>query len=504
MMTKEKTEQAEDLAKEIMDISRNTLLVRLRFLEPAFFKVQMIPDPEVEYATDGWSVRYGFLHVLRSYQISSGLVTHDCLHMMLHFIFHHPFVGEHVDPDLWNLASDIAVEEGIRELDLPETRCPKDGRMLPVLDDLKKRIGTLTAESIYHYFRDFGLSPEEIAAIREPFAADEHDLWYEHAKEDTDEQKDSDDSGQDDHSDSMSDKNPGENSQKEDKDSPGTSTQTGSEEDKSGDEPEEKKNPSVSKDDLLKEWEDISARIRTDLETTSSRWGEKAGTILRNLKECTRKKTDYRRFLRRFSVLGEAMKTNDEEFDYIFYTYGLHLYGNVPLIEPLEYKEVRRIRDFVLVIDTSASVDGELVQRFVQKTWEILSGEESFFTKINLHIIQADTKIQEDKKITSKEEMKEYLESMSLKGFGGTDFRPAFRYVNELVQKHEFSNLKGLIYFTDGEGTFPKEKPPYSTAFVFVSDGTDYGKYENIKIPVWAIRLVLDEDGIRKKETWEN
>ena len=53
-------------------------------------------------------------------------------------------------------------------------------------------------------------------------------------------------------------------------------------------------------------------------------------------------------FLQRFSVLGEVMRVNDEEYELIFYTYGLSLYKNLPLIEPLEYKEVKRIKEFVI------------------------------------------------------------------------------------------------------------------------------------------------------------
>ena len=53
------------------------------------------------------------------------------------------------------------------------------------------------------------------------------------------------------------------------------------------------------------------------------------------------------------------MKINDEEFDYNFYTYGMQLYGNMPLIEPLEYKDVRIVKTFVTVIDTSGSVEEE-------------------------------------------------------------------------------------------------------------------------------------------------
>lgn len=149
----------------------------------------------------------------------------------------------------------------------------------------------------------------------------------------------------------------------------------------------------------------------------------------------------------------------------------------MPLIEPLEYKEVKRIREFV-AIDTSGSVAGETVQRFVQKTYNILKSTESFFSKINLHIIQCDAAVQEDAKITSQEEFDEYLKTMQLRGLGGTNFRPVFAYVDKLIEQHEFQNLKGLIYFTDGWGTFPTQMPPYNTAFVFLQE-----EYNNLAVP---------------------
>ena len=51
--------------------------------------------------------------------------------------------------------------------------------------------------------------------------------------------------------------------------------------------------------------------------------------------------------------------------------------------------------------------------------------------------------------------------------------------------------LKGLIYFTDGCGEFPKKKPDYDTAFVFIDD-----EYNNYDVPAWAIKLVLKKDEI--------
>ena len=59
------------------------------------------------------------------------------------------------------------------------------------------------------------------------------------------------------------------------------------------------------------------------------------------------------------------MKINDDEFDYIFYTYGLRLYKDMPLIEPPEYKEVKTIREVVIAIGTSGPTSGEPVLRGV-------------------------------------------------------------------------------------------------------------------------------------------
>ena len=216
-----------------------------------------------------------------------------------------------------------------------------------------------------------------------------------------------------------------------------------------------------------------------------------AGSLIQNLREINREKYNYTEFLKKFAVRGEVMKIDDDEFDYIFYTYGLKLYGKVPLIEPLEYKEVKRIREFVIAIDTSGSVAGEIVQKFVQKTYNILKSTESFFTKINIHIIQCDAEIQEDVKITSQDEFDEYLKNMKIHGLGGTDFRPVFRHVDQMIKNKEFSNLRGMIYFTDGYGNYPEKKPDYQTAFVFLEDD-----FFNPEVPTWAIKLVLRKDEI--------
>ena len=220
-----------------------------------------------------------------------------------------------------------------------------------------------------------------------------------------------------------------------------------------------------------------------------------AGGMMQNLLAVNREKYDYTSFLKKFAVMGEAMRINDDEFDYVFYTYGMNLFPEkrMPLIEPLEYKDMKRIREFVIAIDTSGSVQGKQVQAFLQKTYNILQSTESFFSRVNVHIIQCDADIQEDVKITSREEFDQYLKTMTIKGLGGTDFRPVFARVDEMIRDKEFANLKGLIYFTDGYGTFPERMPKYRTAFVFVEEG-----YEVPEVPVWAMKLVLTKEEMQE------
>ena len=71
------------------------------------------------------------------------------------------------------------------------------------------------------------------------------------------------------------------------------------------------------------------------------------------------------------------------------------------LIEPLETREVHRIEQFVIVIDTSMSCSGELVQWFLEETYDVLSQSETYFRKVQIHVIQCDDKVQSDVVLTS-------------------------------------------------------------------------------------------------------
>ena len=140
----------------------------------------------------------------------------------------------------------------------------------------------------------------------------------------------------------------------------------------------------------------------------------------------------------------------------------------MPLIEPLETRETVKVQEFVVAIDTSYSTNGEMVKNFLRETYSILSEKNSFFNNCHMRLIQCDDDIRMDLEIKKKEELEHILNNFHIIGGGGTDFRPVFRYVNSLLENKVLKNLCGLVYFTDGKGIYPKIRPVYKTAFIFI------------------------------------
>ena len=64
---------------------------------------------------------------------------------------------------------------------------------------------------------------------------------------------------------------------------------------------------------------------------------------------------DYRRFLKQFAVEREELALDMDSFDYIPYDYSRKMYSRLVFLEPLEYKNMRRLQEFVIAIDTSGS-----------------------------------------------------------------------------------------------------------------------------------------------------
>lgn len=214
--------------------------------------------------------------------------------------------------------------------------------------------------------------------------------------------------------------------------------------------------------------------------------GESFGSLVTEAALQERDSIDYHRFLKRFAVPREEAILDDGSFDYIPYYYGFVHYGNLPFLEPLEYREVNRLDELAIAIDTSGSCSGRIVRRFLEETWSILRQRENFFSRMRLHLFQCDSMIQDYRLFTSREEWEAALPDLKIQGFGNTDFRPVFERLDRMIASKEIRSLRGLLYFTDGDGIFPQKAPSYETAFVFLNDST-----EKHGLPGWAIRLNL-------------
>ena len=431
-MQNEKDAKIEQLAKDILHLSRDNILMNMRFLDVALSRMQITPYNSLKgMAADGSHLYYDPAYLLRTYKREPAYISRSYLHSLLHLVFFHPFGYDKVNKKYWDVAVDIAVENSILEMKTTAFSIRKDAELKAALEKLKNNGVSLTAEKIYKYFLREGVTEEYLTDLRLLFRRDEHTFWNE---------------------------------------------------------PEQM---NIS----LADWKKLSQRIRTDLKTFSKDKGN-SEAMEQNLAEATKDRYDYRDILKRFTVMGEEIKPNDEEFDYIYYTYGLNLYGNVPMVEPLEYKDIKKVKEFVIAIDTSASCRGKIVRNFLNKTYSILKGSENFFTRIHVHIVQCDHEVQSDTVITCEEDFDEFIKNGKLSGFGATDFRPVFDYVNQLILDDTFEKLKGLIYFTDGYGVYPEQMPEYDVIFAFLNEDE-----RRPKLPVWAIQVVLEEEELEEDET---
>lgn len=412
------------LAEEVMALARDDILMHLRFFAPVLAAFPFRERSGMEgFATDGHICLYDGAYVLKCYRKAPELVTRSYLHMLLHAVFSHNFRYDKLEERLWDLAADLAVENVILELGLTGAILPEDRFFARRLEGLKEQAGALTAERLYRYLIRNPLTGEEERELQQLSFRDRHELW---------------------------------------------------------------KIEMPSKQDPSTElWRKLAQQVKTELKSFV---GTKAGvkSLEQNLGEATRERYDYSEILHRFVVPGEELAVSEDEFDYIYYTYGLEHYGNLPLIEPLEYRECKKVREFVIAIDTSASCDGEAVKAFLKKTFGILKSHESFFTKINVHILQCDSQVQSDRKLTCKEDLDLFLREGKLTGFGATDFRPVFAYVERLRESGEFENLKGLIYFTDGYGIYPERMPDYQVIFAFLEEDEN-----RVPVPPWSMKLIV-------------
>ena len=533
--------ELDEMGKRILDASRTELYLSMRFLGPALHSLGWIMDLSTAFVgTDAAMIRFNPNYLFQLYVNRPRFLNRTYLHMILHCVFRHMFTArEKEDRELWDLASDIAVDAIIDSMEYravaeltPEYRQKWYSR-------LEEEIHVLTAERIYQYFIERKRNYLEEMQLAQIFAYDDHSFWErmedeeENPSGENSRQKDSDnspsgntDSKNDSENDSENDSGPGNDDPDSKKDSQTGNKENNKEENKeknsernarrqrpsgrqdeggnkdsdrrNGDEKNDEKygeknthEKSVRKlkkiENLNRQWKETSERMEAELLASGKEASQDRGSLDRILSISNRRRTDYREFLRKFAILREVTTIDPDSFDYGFYNYGLEVYGNMPLIEENEYREMNRIRTLVIAIDTSASCQEVLVQRFLNETAAVLRSIGQFFSSSEVHIIECDEHVQDEIVVRDISDLEKYAESFHVKGGFGTDFRPVFSYIEEKRRTGEIRDMEALMYFTDGMGIYPEKPTDYDTAFVFFNDE----ELDDSKVPDWAMKLYI-------------
>ncbi len=101
----------------------------------------------------------------------------------------------------------------------------------------------------------------------------------------------------------------------------------------------------------------------------------------------------------------------------------------------------------IVAIDTSGSIQEEILGAFVEEFKTIMQN----FPAVNIELLIADAKIQGVYSFRNAQDI-----DFVLRGGGGTDYRPVFDYIDA-----NFPMSSMLLYFTDGDGIFPRIPPSY-------------------------------------------
>ncbi|WP_416768737.1 VWA-like domain-containing protein [Sulfurimonas sp. ST-25] len=108
--------------------------------------------------------------------------------------------------------------------------------------------------------------------------------------------------------------------------------------------------------------------------------------------------------------------------------------------------------DIVIAIDSSGSVDEELLGRFIAEVESLLET----FADYRIELLVCDAKVQSHRQFYPGEPLR-----FELKGGGGTDFRPVFEWTERYAPMAPL-----LLYFTDCDGRFPDKEPLIDTVWI--------------------------------------
>ena len=243
-------EELAAIGVEIIRNARNELYLSMRFLDVALNGLFPVADNSIKgIGTDGTLLSFETGYICGWYRRNPVYVNRMILHETLHCLFVHPWSRKKRAEEYWNLACDIAVESLIDGIHKPCVHLPMSPVRAEFYGRLQKKIKVLNAESIYHTMQKMELSEIEYERLCREFCRDDHSGW-----------------------------------EKED----------------------EKKSPNPNRN-RKNDWDDKREKMQTEMEAFSNEAADDSRELMDQLAVENRERYDYRKFLRKFSVLKETV-----------------------------------------------------------------------------------------------------------------------------------------------------------------------------------------------------
>lgn len=178
-------------------------------------------------------------------------------------------------------------------------------------------------------------------------------------------------------------------------------------------------------------------QILSQAAAAAKKQGKLPGHLERLIEEVLQPKVNWKEALARFL-------TDTEKNDYTFRKPNPRYLQTGFFLPALESET---IGEWYLFVDTSGSIDGELLDQFAGEMQDIINTFGKGFT-----VLYVDAKFQGIQEIEPDDTIK-----LKPKGGGGTDFRPGFTWLEE-----NSIYPAGVVYFTDGECyRFPEPEPDF-------------------------------------------
>lgn len=216
----------------------------------------------------------------------------------------------------------------------------------------------------------------------------------------------------------------------------------------------------VQQDGQIKQKEWMEKMVTAAEVSAAKQQGNMPGMLKRIIGDIKKPQKNWRQLLAefvQFEVFDYGFNPPDKRFTYD------------DILLPDFNEETEKLQDIVFVIDTSGSIGSRELSVFFS---ELVGMMQQFSGSVKGHIIFADADVAA---VYDFEDVDDILKARPAGG-GGTDFRPAFEYCNEKIDNTEW-DVVGLVYLTDGFGSFPDEKDASRFGTLWLSTT------ENMKYP---------------------